>query len=119
MDFIDEPLMLDHMGPLQHIKYTFGSLISNLCSKLRNHISNKDIHVTAEDKKKWDDLVKKVEELTATVNAIQPSTSTDSASSSVLNNDSRILEVVDAAGYLKDIPVCYVTKAELPFLIAS
>lgn len=119
MDFINEPLALDRLGPIQHLKYTFGSLIANLCSKLRTHIFNKDIHVTLADKKKWDELTTKLDELTAKVDEIVPTTATPSASTSILNNEEKILKIVDEAGYLKEIPVCYVTRSELPFLIAA
>lgn len=120
MDFIDEPLVWDKMGPIQYIKHSFAAVISKLCSKLKGHTENTDIHITPEYKAKLDDLFKKVESLEAKLPTSDDATYDQTpASQTALNNEDYILRVVDNAGYIKDIPVCYVTREELPYIIPT
>ena len=80
MDFVDEPLVWDQMGPIQYIKHSFSALISKLCSKLKSHVSNTDIHITPEYKAKLDNLITKVDELSTKVADIDTTTEGSTAS---------------------------------------
>ncbi len=53
MNLIDNPLMQDEMHPKKLEKYSFGVSLASIGVKLSNHIANHSIHVTQEEKDKW------------------------------------------------------------------
>ena len=57
MNIIDEPLLQDQMNPIEFMQYTSASQHADLYSRLSNHTSNWDIHLTKDDKKKLDKSV--------------------------------------------------------------
>ena len=53
MNLIDSPLMQDEMHPKKLKKYSFGVQLASIGVKLSNHIANHSVHVTQEEKDKW------------------------------------------------------------------
>ena len=53
MNLIDNPLMQDEMHPKKLEKYSFGVQLASIGVKLSNHIANHSVHVTQEEKDKW------------------------------------------------------------------
>lgn len=53
MNLIDNPLMQDEMHPKKLEKYSFGVQLASIIVKLSNHIANNSVHVTQEEKDKW------------------------------------------------------------------
>lgn len=53
MNLIDSPLMQDEMHPKKLEKYSFGVQLASIRVKLSNHIANHSVHVTQEEKDKW------------------------------------------------------------------
>ena len=53
MNLIDSPLMQDEMHPKKLEKYSFGVQLASIGVKLSNHIANHSVHVTQEEKDKW------------------------------------------------------------------
>ena len=53
MNLIDNPLMQDEMHPKKLEKYSFGVQLASIGVKLSNHIVNHSVHVTQEEKDKW------------------------------------------------------------------
>lgn len=53
MNLIDNPLMQDEMHPKKLEKYSFGVQLASIVVKLSNHIANHSVHVTQEEKDKW------------------------------------------------------------------
>ena len=53
MNLIDNPLMQDEMHPKKLEKYSFGVQLASIIVKLSNHIANHSVHVTQEEKDKW------------------------------------------------------------------
>lgn len=66
MNLIDNPLMQDEMHPKKLEKYSFGVQLASIGVKLSNHIANHSVHVTQEEKDKWnskEDFTKVLEQL--------------------------------------------------------
>lgn len=53
MNLIDNPLMQDETHPKKLEKYSFGVQLASIGVKLSNHIANHSVHVTQEEKDKW------------------------------------------------------------------
>lgn len=99
MNLIDSPLIQDEMHPKKLEKYSFGVQLASIGVKLSNHIANHSVHVTQEEKDKWnskEDFTQVLEQLYDKANVSDIPTKL-----SQLENDINIVSADDA--YSKSI----------------
>ena len=77
MDIYTEHHPHHEIGPVEHLKYVGAQYYTTLLSRLTSHIKNEDVHVSNEDRYKWDNKADKtaLRELEMKVAELTPSSS--------------------------------------------
>lgn len=61
IEYIEEPHFAHHIEPaIEHVKLTAAQYYTSILSQFTNHKNDKDVHVTREDREKWDNKADKV-----------------------------------------------------------
>lgn len=61
IEYIEEPHFAHHIEPaIEHVKLTAAQYYTSILSQFTNHKNNNDVHVTKEDREKWDNKADKV-----------------------------------------------------------
>lgn len=61
IEYIEEPHFAHHIEPaIEHVKLTAAQYYTSILSQFTNHKNNTDVHVTKEDREKWDNKADKV-----------------------------------------------------------
>lgn len=90
-------------GVGEYVDHLLGEQQVLLKRELREHTENNDIHVTAEDKERWN----------STSEAIFGSSDPSDGDTSSTIIPTKVSQLVNDEGYLKEIPSYYATEAEV------
>ena len=61
IEYIEEPHFAHHIEPaIEHVKLPAAQYYTSILSQFTNHKNDKDVHVTREDREKWDNKADKV-----------------------------------------------------------
>ena len=61
IEYIEEPHFAHHIEPaIEHVKLTAAQYYTSILSQFTNHKNDKDVHITREDREKWDNKADKV-----------------------------------------------------------
>lgn len=112
MQFFNEPLMHDKMGPIQFLHHEIDSRLGHITSKLMNHISNWDIHMTADEKSALEKLSESIDEEGQII--VDPS-SLFGKFATIDQIPTKVSQLVNDKGFISEIPNYYVTEEELEF----
>lgn len=79
MDIYTEHHPHHEIGPVEHLKYVGAQYYTTLLSRLTSHIKNEDVHVSNEDRDKWDNKADKaaLRELEMKIAELTPSSDKD------------------------------------------
>lgn len=79
MDIYTEHHPHHEIGPIEHLKYVGAQYYTTLLSRLTSHIKNEDVHVSNEDRYKWDNKADKtaLRELEMKMAELTPSSDKD------------------------------------------
>lgn len=112
MQFFNEPLMHDKMGPIQFLHHEIDSRLGHITSKLMNHISNWNIHMTQDEK----DALKKLSEAIDDEGQIIVDPSSLFGKFATIDQiPTKVSQLVNDKGFISEIPNYYVTEEELDF----
>lgn len=112
MQFFNEPLMHDKMGPIQFLHHEIDSRLGHITSKLMNHISNWNIHMTQDEK----DALKKLSEAIDDEGQIIVDPSSLLGKFATIDQiPTKVSQLVNDKGFISEIPNYYVTEEELDF----
>lgn len=114
MQFFNEPLMHDKMGPIQFLHHEIDSRLGHITSKLMNHISNWDIHMTADEKSALEKLSESIDEEGQIV--VDPS-SLFGKFATIDQIPTKVSQLVNDRGFITEIPNYYVTEEELNLIL--
>lgn len=116
MQFFNEPLMHDKMGPIQFLHHEIDSRLGHITSKLMNHISNWDIHMTADEKSALEKLSESIDEEGQII--VDPS-SLFGKFATIDQIPTKVSQLVNDRGFITEIPNYYVTEEELNLILEN
>lgn len=112
MQFFNEPLMHDKMGPIQFLHHEIDSRLGHITSKLMNHISNWDIHMTQKEKDTLEKLSEAVDEEGQII--VDPS-SLFGKFATIDQIPTKVSQLINDKSFISEIPNYYITEEELEF----
>lgn len=119
MDIYTEHHPHHEIGPIEHLKYVGAQYYTTLLSRLTSHIKNEDVHVSNEDRYKWDNKADKtaLRELEIKMAELTPSSDKDDIDLSTYATHTWVDENFARKGYYptyEDLSSRYALKTDIP-----